>query len=214
MFLFLTPVLVLGLSACFDNKTNIPFVVSEYNNPKPKSGFETLTPPKNFYSINNFIIDSSGQVYYYQFMLGKTGLCGTGLPNHPDNIPEFASLSPERLIAIPSNAVDNFISLNVKSECGIKKFITISSMTDTIRSIGFDNIFRVVSDTSNHIGFSIRMTTIEENTVLRFKKNNEFYDPKKVVWDTTQIFIYPDFRDGFSFNQKSINPQSKIANPK
>lgn len=207
--------LLLGFIACNESKTTKPFIVSEYNNPQPKPGFETLRPPKGFYSVYNLIIDSSGQIFFYQFMVGERGLCGTGLPKHPDNIPEYASLSPERIVAVPSNAVENFITSNVINKYGNRKFISISSMTDTIRSIGFDNIFRMVSDTSNHICFNIRLTTAEENTVLRFKKRDEFYDPKEIIWDTTQIFFYPDQRDNFKLKQiKNHNPQSKIANPK
>ena len=150
---------------------------------KAKSGTSHFTvTPSTYYSKFNFLVDSSGAVYYY--CLRNTGFISNG-----DNgqFPSFVDLTPEQMVKLTTKNVTDFLKSNVLNDAKDAINISISSQKDSIISLTFDHLIKFLYDSTKNVDFQIRTTTIEENTVLKFKNRNAFYDPKAVVWDSTKV---------------------------
>ena len=134
----------------------------------------------------NFIIDTSGEVYFYE-RRQYGWFCGTGFDwNTP---PEFIDLKPKDIVHVPTNSITDFIKLNVLSLDSNDRRVAIASVKDTIQSIGLSELFTMCNEDSNKIGWIFRKTTQEENTVLKFKKLNQRYYPEDIKWDSTKILL-------------------------
>jgi hypothetical protein len=140
-------------------------------------------PGQLFYGTNAFIIDKDSNLYYFQG--NKSVLvCGTGSEN--DTIPYFVHLQPKDLIEIPNNCIADFVKLNYKKE--IKNLTFISSQLDTLQSKNYYDLIKAIRISCQGMdGYSIGRTTQEEDTVLKYKKNNEYYDFENIKWDKTKI---------------------------
>ncbi len=136
---------------------------------------------KEYYQEFNFIIDSTGSVYYYYIQPGEFGIMAG---------PVFANLRPGNIIKVPEFRVINFLIENVIEAKKNNIAISIASQKDTIQSLGFMEMYYYLRDNTADINYYIRTTTTEENVVLFFKKRKEYYDPARISWDSTKtIFI-------------------------
>jgi hypothetical protein len=144
-------------------------------------------PPIQPYYLNcNFIIDSSGEVFFYgQPYYSFT--CVTGLDW--DTPPKFINLKPENIVHLPVKGLTDFIQLNVLSLGFRQRLIAVASVKDTIQSAGLSKIFAACNNNANEIRWLFRKTTQEENIVLKFKKLNLKYYPEDIKWDSTNILF-------------------------
>lgn len=80
--------------------------------------------PKYFNGTENFILDDSSNIYYYQLerYFSAAG-CGTDMEK--DSIPFFLNLKPESLIKLPIESIDEFLRLNFRK--GERNAVKIAS---------------------------------------------------------------------------------------
>lgn len=138
-------------------------------------------PPSGFYSYNNLIIDQKGDFYFYQ----KENTPWHCIPSERDTIPDFFNIKPIEIIKVPNNSIVDFIKQNVASKNEMKRILVIASQNDTIKNKALlsylnENQLRT---------FSARITTQEEDTVLKYKKNNEFYNYEDIKWNQNRIIL-------------------------
>ncbi|KUJ63332.1 hypothetical protein AR687_04055 [Flavobacteriaceae bacterium CRH] len=175
-------------------KENIPYIISQ-NNKERILNKEKIPPPPPipgwvFYGTNSFIIDNDSKIYYSQREeIGH--ICGNWETS--DTIPLFIDLQPKDLIEIPDNCIANFIKANYKSN--FKNITFICSKTDTLQSESFFVLEKALKSQEKYGDYyNIRRTSQEEDTVLKYKKNNESYYSDKIKWDKNRItfpFIKP-----------------------
>jgi len=157
-----------------------PQVDTTFNEPPP------APPIQTYYLTTNFIIDASGEVYFYA-QPQYSFYCGTGL--NWDTPPKFLDLKPKDIIQVPINSLIDFIKLNVLSLDVNQRRVAVASVKDTIQSVGLSKIFEVCKDNSNEIRWLFRKATEEENIVLKYKKHNWRYYPEDIKWDSTKIWF-------------------------
>lgn len=177
-------------------KHNTPYIISE-KDIKPEKSKETKSKHDNIppppppppipgwltYGTNTFIIDSDSKIYYFQGE--KIGfICGTGSEN--DTIPHFINLQPKDLIEIPSNSISDFVKLNYKDD--FRNLTFVSSKLDTLKSESFYSLIAALElSLKDRDLYYIARTTQEEDTVLKYKKNNSYYSSDNIKWDKTRI---------------------------
>jgi hypothetical protein len=172
---------------------NKPYIISQENNRRIINGDTISQPPiPGFlvYGTNTFIIDSDSTIYY--FKQGDVGhICGNS--EKGDTIPYFIDLQPKDLIQIPANSISNFIKLNYKDH--FRNMTFIASKSDTLKTkVYFDLVKALKLSLKDRDIYFMRRTTQEEDTVLKYKKNNEPYNSKDIKWDLERItfhFIKP-----------------------
>ena len=198
-------------------KQNLPYIISQKNiKPKnlkeAKSKSSTPLPPPPppipgwvVYGTNTFIIDSDSKIYYFQGE--KIGfICGTGSQN--DTIPHFIDLQPKDLIEIPSNSISDFVKLNYKDD--FRNLTFVSSKLDTLKSESFYNLITALEASLKDRDFYyIGRTTQEEDTVLKYKKNNSYYHSDNIKWDTSRI----TFPEEIKFIKPPIRIKTKNSKP-
>ena len=147
---------------------------------KNKTNFAAF-PRKGFYSEHQLLIDKKGNLYFYQkkyFM----GLCSTGSEN--DTLPHLLRLQPKDIVKISQKNLTDFLSDNILDKKKDRQILIIASQNDTIKNTSFFD-FLNNKNISNYI---IRRTTQEEDTVLKYKTNNEhYYYPDSIKWDKNKI---------------------------
>ncbi|SFD28264.1 hypothetical protein [Flavobacterium phragmitis] len=149
---------------------------------KNKSKFVAL-PRKGFYGEHQLIIDKKGNLYFYQreYFLA---LCSYGSKN--DTLPHFLHLEPKDIIRIPPKNLTDFLSENILTKEKDRQILIIASQNDTIKNPTFFEFL----NTKNIGTYFIRRTTQEEDTVLRYKNNQNkhiYYYPDSIKWDKTKI---------------------------
>jgi hypothetical protein len=170
-------------------RTNDIYVVPQREKPKVDlmPNEPPPPPPSPYYYLTfNFIIDTSGEVYFYE-QPQYDFYCGTGL--NWDTPPEFINLKPKDIVQVPINSITDFIQLNVLTLNSDDRRLAIASVKDTIQSIGLSKIFAMCNEDSNKIKWTFRKATQEENIVLNFKKLNRRYYPEDIKWDSTKIWL-------------------------
>ena len=160
------------------------------NKPKDKN----IPPPPPipgwlFYGTNTFIIDKDSKIYYFQReKIGR--ICGH---KFDDTIPHFINLQPKDLIEIPNNMISDFIKLNYKDN--FRNITFIASALDTLKTQNYFDLINAIEASLNENDlYFIRRTTQEEDTVFKYKKNNDFYNSDDIKWDNNRItfpFIKP-----------------------
>lgn len=138
-------------------------------------------PPAAFYSYNNLIMDKRGSFYFYQ----KEYSPWHCIPSEKDTIPDFFNIKPIEIVKIPPKDVVDFIKQNVFNKNEMKRMLVIASQNDTINS----NILLSILNQKQLKVFSIRRTTQEEDTVLKYKKNDKFYHYEEIKWDKSRILL-------------------------
>lgn len=144
-------------------------------------------PINGFYGENQLIIDKNGNLFFYQKEYIRAG-CGTRSEN--DTLPHFFNLQPKDIIRIPKACVNNFLSENILDKEEYRRILIIASQNDTIKNTSFFNFVN-----KNKLrAYLIRRTTQEEDTVLKYKKNNDSYYSEDIKWDKNRIqlpFVKP-----------------------
>ena len=161
--------------------TNETFIVPNLTTKPP--------PPVDIYLPFNFIVDSSGKIFYYQqhIIFGSNDVV--------EELPAFINLRPKDIVQIPTNNIEDFIKLNILSSNNSEKFVAIALSLDTIKSEPLSKIRMMFDDTSNHVKWLIRKMTQEEKIVLQYKEKNENYYPNDIKWDSTKI-RFPSTKSG------------------
>jgi hypothetical protein len=141
----------------------------------------TKPPPVDIYLPFNFIVDSSGKIFYYQqhIIFGSNDVV--------EELPAFINLRPKDIVQIPTNNIEDFIKLNILSKNSSEKLVAIALSVDTIKSKPLSKIKMMFDDSSNHVKWLIRKVTQEEKIVLQYKEKNENYYPSEIKWDSTKI---------------------------
>lgn len=110
-----------------------------------------------------------------------------------DTIPHFINLQPKDLIEIPTNTISDFIKLNYKD--GFRNMTFIASKLDTLNTETYFYLVDAIKSIEKEGDtYFIRRTTQEEDTVLKYKRNNEYYNSESIKWDHERItfpFIKP-----------------------
>ncbi|WP_264536065.1 hypothetical protein [Flavobacterium sp. N1736] len=166
---------------------NKPYIISyedqklqKYIDSSNKTNRKIFLPFKSFYGESHLIIDKKGDLYYYQQKY--TGIdCGTGREN--DTLPHFLNLQPKDILKIPETILTDLLLENILNKAENRRILIIASQNDTIKNTSFFNFIN-----KNKLrAYEIRRTTQEEDTVLKYKKNNESYYPDEIKWDRTKI---------------------------
>ncbi|MBS1669152.1 MAG: hypothetical protein JST58_17385 [Bacteroidetes bacterium] len=145
-------------------------------------------PIQTYYLPANFIIDTAGQVYFYQ-QQQYGWFCGTGI--EWDTPPEFIDLKPKDLIRVPLNDITDFVKINIINLDSNDRRVSIASIKDTIKSEGLIKLFKIFNDTSNKIRWTFRKATQEESIVLKYKELNWKYYSDNIKWDSSKIRFPP-----------------------
>jgi|SRR6185312_4149359 len=170
-------------------RTDDVYIVPQRQKPKVDTTLNEPPPPppiQIYYLATNFIIDTSGEVYFYE-QPQYGWFCRTGLDW--DTPPEFIDLKPTDIVQVPINSITDFIKLNILSLDSNDRRVAIASIKDTIQSVGLSKILAASNDNSNKIKWTFRKATQEENIVLKFKKLNRRYNSEDIKWDSTEIWF-------------------------
>lgn len=175
--------LLLNCNSKESQKKNNPYVISIekiklLNELKKKN---IPPPPSGYYSYNNLIIDQKDDFYFYQ----KEYTPWHCIPSESDTIPDFFNIKPIEIIKVPNNSIVDFIKQNVTNRNEMKRMLVIASQNDTIKN----NALLSYLNENQLRSFSIRRTTQEEDTVLKYKKNNEFYNYEDIKWNQDRIIL-------------------------
>lgn len=188
-------VLVAGCNQLPTQKDNV-FIVRPKIKPIPDTSrkippLPPLPPPIQTYNLPfNIIVDSSGQLYYFQLQYSSF-YCGTGI--NWDSPPDFMELQPKDIILLPENGIEDFIKLNIEQVEPKFRKLSIASLKDTVRSDGLVKVFKILRDTSIHANWVFRMATQEERVVLDYKKSDTYYDANNIKWDSTKTMFITSF---------------------
>jgi hypothetical protein len=168
---------------------NNPYIISEediklqkYKDSLKKSGSKIVLPDTKgfYYAENQLIIDNKRELFYYQREYIQI-LCNYG--NENDTLPHFINLKTKDIIKIPQKSLDDFISENIMPKEKRRQILIIASQSDTITNTYFLNFIKK----SHLLAYHIRRTTQEEDTVLKYKRNNDYYYSDSIKWDKTKI---------------------------
>jgi len=186
-------------------RTNDVYIVPPRLTPQVDTMPNEPPPPppiQTYYLATNFIIDTSGEVYFYE-QPQYGWFCGTGF--NWDTPPEFIDLKPKDIVRVPINSITDFIKLNVLSLDSNDRRVAIGSVKDTIKSIGLSKILAACNDNSNKIRWTFRKTTQEENVVLNFKKLNRRYNSEDIKWDSLKIWFPLKIDSSIKFTPPETN---------
>jgi len=172
---------------------NKPYVISyedkkfkQYTDSLKKNSYRVaFSSIKGFYCQNQLLIDEDGNLFFYQIEYIPK-ICGSTIETN--NIPYLSNLHPIDLIKLPYSSVNDFLTLNILSKEKNEQRLIIASQNDTIKNTS------ILSFTNKLDAYKVRRTTQEEDTVLKYKKNNTSYYSEDIKWDQNRIqlpFIKP-----------------------
>lgn len=193
---------MLGFISCGkkNDEENIkPYIISkvckDYQKAVEKSKKNTNgNPPlpplvKWGYGQENFIIDDSLNVFYYQFQPKIYGGC---IPTYDDDIPYFQNIGPDLLIQLPKESLLEFVKLNFKR--GIRNKVKIASQKDTLNSKQYFDLLeafdKYLDRHEDGDRYAIFASTQEEDTVLYYKKHKKWYNSDSIKWDKKRIRFF------------------------
>ena len=182
---------LLILSGCSDRTNDSESILVVAKTEKSKDPEQPPSPPPHPYSYYgrfNFMFDRDGKLYFYQHFWDRKKK-PVSVIDFDSNAPVFISLNPNQIVEVPENGLKAFVEQNVLNAEQADKDVRVVGATDTIKSKILDPLLKVLTDTSNHVNFSIRKMTYEEGVVLQYKKSQEFYYPEKVNWDSTKVLF-------------------------
>jgi hypothetical protein len=159
------------------------------------NNFPPPPPARTYYFPFNFIVDSAGQIFFYQLQLPSwTCMIGRGW----DTPPEFIDLHPTNIVRVPEEGIPEFIKLNILTQDSSIRRVAIASMLDTIHSPALSKVMAVLQDSASHAKWLLRKTTMEEEVVLDHKKKQRAYLADEIKWDSTKV-LYPPKIDVIDF---------------
>ena len=195
---------VLGLISCEKKtveKEYEPYIISKvwkgYQEGRKKAKLNKsaiMEPPppvrmKWGYGYQNFIIDDSLNVFYYEFQPQFTESC---IETEDDTIPYFQDLRPGLLIQLPKESLVEFVKLNFKR--GIRNEVKIASQKDTLDSKQYYDLLKAFDKYLDGYEdgdiYGIFATTQEEDTILYYKKHQKWYNPDSIKWDKKRIRFF------------------------
>lgn len=137
-------------------------------------------PRKGFYAEHQLLIDKKGSFYFYQKRYFLE-FCSYG--SKKDTLPHFLDLQPKDIVKIPERSLNDFLSENILSKEKNRQILIIASQNDIIKNTSFLNFIN-----KNQLqSYEIRRTTQEEDTVLKYKTNSDYYYSDSIKWDRTKI---------------------------
>lgn len=183
---FMVCFFLLNCSKKENQEENKPYIISKENHAiiLGKDTIPSPLPPPGWlvYGTNTFIINSDSTAYYFQ-RKGIAAVCGTPTA---DTIPYFTNLQPLDIIEISNKNIYDFIKLNYKDDFRNQTFI--ASQSDTLKSKIFYDLYKSLNFFKRDRDFVvIRRTTQEEDTVLKYIRNNSYYNSKEIKWDLKRI---------------------------
>ncbi|MBO9583401.1 MAG: hypothetical protein J7574_04510 [Flavobacterium sp.] len=163
---------------------NKPYIISNEDKELEKYYNSLAVPPPStkglFYGESQLIIDKKGNLYFYQKRYIQI-LCSYG--SEKDTLPHFLDLQPKDIVKIPKKCLKDFLSENILTKEKRRQILIIGSQSDTIKNPYFLDLLK-----SNIIQtYYIRRTTQEEDTVLKYKANSDYYYSDSIKWDRTKI---------------------------
>lgn len=167
---------------------NKPYIISYedkkleeyYDSIKTNTSRVALPPRKSFYAESQLIIDKKGNLYFYQKRYFLE-FCSYG--SEKDTLPYFLDLQPKDIVKIPETSLVDFLSQNILSKEKNRRILIVASQNDTIKNTSFMQFIN-----KNQLqAYEIRRTTQEEDTVLKYKMNNDYYYSDSIKWDRTKI---------------------------
>lgn len=145
-----------------------------------KSKIKVMSTKGFCYGESQLIVDKKGDFFYYQNEYVQI-LCDYGYEN--DSIPYFLNLHPKDIVKIPPKSLNDFISENILTKEKRRQILVIASQNDTIKNEYLLNFLKSgIART-----YYIRRTTQEEDTVLKYKNNSDYYYADSIKWDKTKI---------------------------
>lgn len=187
----------IGLMICFfllncskkEEKTaeqNFTYIISKENEKylKELKIKEIPPPPPGFYGYNQIIIDKKNNFYFYQ----KEIIAWHCVTSETDTIPDFINLEPIEIIRIPNYSIIDFIKQNISNKDEKHAMLVLASQNDTIKNKDFKKVLNFLNDPTSKIkNFTVRKSTQEEDTVLKYKKSNKYYNSDAIKWDKTRV---------------------------
>lgn len=190
--------LFFGCNKKEDSEVQKPYIISVENKEIIHNN-DTVPPPPPVpgwlvYGTNTFILNSDSTAYYFQNKeIGM--ICGTLTS---DTIPYFINLQPKDLIEVSNKNIYDFIKLNYKED--FRNITFIASHSDTLNSKFFFDLQKSLNFFKRNRDFYlIRRTTQEEDTVLKYKKSNKYYDSNSIIWDKSSIKFPEKFPEQVKF---------------
>jgi hypothetical protein len=159
-----------SLSKVYDQKNKVekPFIPQELK----------------WYTDLVVIMDSKNKVYIYQTERKSSN------EKAKFEYPNYIGLRPEYLTTVDSKDFVSFLKNNndifgiFPNKENISNPFYIASETDTIKNVAISNLNKAMSKEKSRTFYLLRRTTEEENIVLKFKKNQESFEPENIHWST------------------------------
>lgn len=151
-----------------------------YDSIKKHTDRFALPPRKGFYAENQLVIDKKGNFYFYQKRYFLE-FCSYG--SEKDTLPHFLDLQPKDIVKIPKTCLNDFLSENILDKEKNRQILIIASQNDTIKNTSF---FKFINKNQLQT-YQIRRTTQEEDTVLKYKTNSDYYYSDSIKWDRSKI---------------------------
>lgn len=131
-----------------------------------------------------FIMGDKDKVYIYQTEKKYSHT------NIKFNYPNYIGLRPEYLITVESKDFVSFLKNNndifgiFPNKEDVRNVFYIASETDTIKNAALLDLYESLNKEKSHSSWRLRLTTEEENIILKFKRSGEEYDPELINWSS------------------------------
>ena len=156
---------------CSD-KSSQSFIIAEHNR-----GKELKRKHPFFYSAYNFILDTSGTLFFHN-KDSALNCCDTG---QDLNFPDYIGLNPTDIQIINDSVFVQYLASVTDKPKNDEFSIQIASFKDTIADRNFFKLVDLIH--RNKIeNYDVRLITEEEMEVIKAKKENRLYDFYKVNW--------------------------------
>jgi hypothetical protein len=144
--------------------------------------------PYEYYGSFNFIFDTTGTIYFYKYSSNRK-IPPKRVIDFDSYNPVFINLNPNNITIIPEEAIGSFAKQNILKADIPYRTVRVIGLTDTIKSKNLLQLIEFLKDSSNNISYIVRQITFEEIQVLEHMKNQQNYNPKDIVWDTTKVWF-------------------------
>lgn len=166
--------IMLLTSCCSDHDKGLFYVIK----PSDLTKDSLENSDSCFYGFHNFVLYNDTTIYYHNLPSKPYFRCGTGLDFSK---PSFLDLNTDNTIEIPFGRLEAFWRDSILLSDREKRFITISSTTDTIRNKALITLLKL-SDFSKKNQLNIRKCTEEQLFVAEAKFKKQSYSAQKCEW--------------------------------
>ncbi len=161
-------------SCCSDKDKGLFYVIKPIDVKNESSEHDEIY----FYGFHNFILYNDTIIYYHNLPSNPGMRCGTGLDFSK---PAFLDLNTDNVIEIQLNDLESFWRDSILLSDREKRFITISSTTDTIRNKALITLLKLSGFSKNN-QLNIRKCTEEQLFVSEAKFRKQPYSAKNRKW--------------------------------